>query len=99
MLETEVRGTVLVARPVNDIVSAASTGFLADLKALDLGTAVTLQIDFSKVGMIDSMGLGSLIVIHKDLKAKGRKLQVTKAKKEILGLMQSMGLHQHFEII
>jgi len=58
----------------------------ASLKLLDV------VLDFSKVGFIDSSGLGALVFLHKRLVSKGHKLKIVGLKGQPLQLLTNLHL-------
>lgn len=99
MLDVQKIGTTTTVKPLKDLVSQASTGFLSAIKGLDLTQSKTLVVDFCLVTLIDSMGLGALIATYNALKAQGQSIKVIKIHPEVFGLMKNMGLDRHFDIL
>ena len=48
--------------------------------------------------MLDSAGLGLLIAAHNSLQKVGGEMSVVKASPDILELLTTMRIHQHFRI-
>ena len=98
MIVVKKDGVNLIIIPQGDMVSQESTGFLSDVKNLDMKPVENLVVDFSQVSMIDSMGLGALIAIHKILKEGSKVLKVRSIQPDVYKLMVAMGLDRHFSI-
>lgn len=60
--------------------------------------ARTLELDFSRVESLDSMGIGLLVATHNSLAKQGGALQLTGVKKDIHQLLTLMRLDKHFSI-
>ncbi|MDY6970824.1 MAG: STAS domain-containing protein [Thermodesulfobacteriota bacterium] len=57
-----------------------------------------LDIDFSTVDTVDSVGLGIIIAAHNSLKNVGGNLRLINVPEEILGIFETTGLDQHFVV-
>ena|SRR5882724_5153337 len=87
-----------VVRPEGDLVAAKLPALRSRLRAMvELGV-LHLTIDLTTTGMVDSAGIGLLISAHNSLKKAGGELTVIHASPDILELLQSMRMHQHFTI-
>jgi anti-anti-sigma factor len=87
-----------VIEPAGDIVAASVDELRSILKeAMDNG-ARQLVIDFGKVRMLDSRGIGLLIAAHNSLRRQGGTLELVGVSKDILELLQMMRMHQHFRV-
>jgi len=60
--------------------------------------ARNLELDFSRVESLDSMGIGLLVATHNSLAKQGGALQLTGVKKDIHQLLSLMRLDKHFAI-
>ena len=60
--------------------------------------ARNLELDFSRVESLDSMGIGLLVATHNSLAKQGGALQLTGVKKDIHQLLTLMRLDKHFSI-
>jgi len=87
-----------VVYPAGNVVAALVPELRAALRgALNEGVR-EMTLDFSRVEMVDSTGLGLLISAHNSMSKAGGKLAVIHASKEILELFRSMRIHQHFSV-
>ena len=92
-------GNSAVIMPGSDIVASMAEPLRQELKKLMDSGVEDITIDFTGVEMLDSMGIGLLIAAHNSLSQKGAKLKVANAGKDILGLLGTMRLNMHFEIL
>jgi anti-anti-sigma factor len=85
-------------RPGGDVV-ASSLGELRDLMRGMINDGVReMVLDFANVQMLDSRGIGLLISAHNSLKAVGGCLSLIHASKDIVDLLRTMRVHQHFSV-
>ena len=85
-------------RPEGDVVAGAVPELRTALHGLMREDVRELVIDLANVGMVDSMGLGLLIATHNSLRKVGGQLSVVRASADILQLLTTMRIHQHFSI-
>lgn len=99
MSDIQNTGNTAVVKPGRDIVSSMANAFKAELKnLLDQGIK-DLTMDLDGVEMIDSIGMGLLIAAHNSLAKVGGALRVINPSPDILGLMRTMRLDKHFEVV
>lgn len=80
-------------------VVATNTGELRELlRGLVAGGARAVELDFSKVGMIDSSGLGMIMAANFSLKKLDGALNLTHCSEDILELFHSMRIDQQMSI-
>ncbi|SPE37741.1 hypothetical protein SBA3_2700034 [Candidatus Sulfopaludibacter sp. SbA3] len=92
-------GSQVVIRPSEPAVVAATVPELrAKMRRLVEAGVRLLVVDFGNVRMVDSAGIGLLLSAHSTLCKLGGRLSVIHASKEILRLLQSMRMHQHFSV-
>lgn len=85
-------------RPLGDMV-AASLGELRDeMRQLIAAGAREITLDLADVQMLDSRGIGLLIAAHNTLCQRGGRLSVIHASPEVLELLRTMRIHQHFSV-
>ena len=85
-------------QPEGDVVAGSVAELRAALREL-VGTGVRqLVVDLANVQMLDSAGLGLLIAAHNSLQKVGGEMSVVKASPDILELLTTMRIHQHFRI-
>ncbi len=95
LIKAEDKGTI---HPAADIVAASIAELRADLRRM-IGDGVReLTVDFSAVAMLDSAGIGLLVAAHNSLSKVGGRLAIVNASPEILDLLRSMRIHQHFRV-
>jgi anti-anti-sigma factor len=88
----------VVIQPAGDLVAALLQDLRARLRQTVAAGVKRLILDFSKVYMVDSSGIGLLIAAHNSVRKNGGSLSVIYASPEILGLFRSMGLTHHLKI-
>jgi anti-anti-sigma factor len=94
------QGDVFVARlQVADFTSAVTDALLADLgEALDGGLSVKLAVEMSGVKFMDSVALGSLVVLLRRIKQVTGRLALVGVSGHCLKVMQVTGLDKVFEM-
>lgn len=98
MSEISRNGQQVVVKPEQDIVASMVEDFHKELKGVLEEEIESLTIDLAKVRMIDSMGLGVLIATHNSLQKKGLSLELANPSEDIMKLLKTMRLDQHFVI-
>ncbi|MCX6598042.1 MAG: STAS domain-containing protein [Acidobacteria bacterium] len=84
--------------PQGDVVASAVPQLRTELRDL-VGTGVRrLVVDMTNVQMVDSAGLGLLIAAHNSLKKVGGEMTVIQASSDILELLTTLRMNQHFTI-
>lgn len=99
MRDIQNAGSTAVIKPGRDIVSSMANEFKTELKGLVDQGIQELTMDLEGVEMIDSIGMGLLIAAHNSLVKAGGKLRVVNPSQDILGLMRTMRLDKHFEVV
>lgn len=94
----EWNGRSALVRPAGNIVAALVPEFRAALREAVRKGLDRMTIDFSRVDMVDSTGIGVLISAHNSVSTAGGKLFVIRASKQILELFRAMRIHQHFSV-
>jgi serine/threonine-protein kinase RsbW len=87
-----------IVHPAGDVVAAMVPELRSALRAALANGVREMTIDFAKVEVVDSTGLGLLISAHNSVSKAGGRLAVIHASKEILELFRSMRIHQHFPV-
>ncbi|THB65092.1 MAG: anti-sigma factor antagonist [Desulfovibrio sp.] len=91
-------GNKAVVTPSRNITAGMTDSLRKELKSL-LDEGVTdLTIDFSRVEMLDSVGIGLLIAAHNSLLKEGAVLRLTGVNQDVMGLLSTMRLTSHFSI-
>lgn len=86
-----------VVVPENNIVASIVNEFRSEMKKI-VEQEKPITVDLSNVEMIDSMGLGALIATHNSMQKYDKKLELINISKDLLSLMKTMRLDQHFDI-
>ena len=98
MNETEQEHKQAVVHPAGDVVAATIDNLRQEMQGM-LGAGVReMSMDLSDVRMMDSRGIGLLISAHNSLRKVGGTLAVVHASKDILDLLHTMRIHQHFSV-
>jgi anti-anti-sigma factor len=87
-----------VLQPEGDLVAARLPALRTKLRDMVAAGVLHLTLDLEGTQMVDSAGIGLLISAHNSLKKKGGELTVIHASKDILDLLKTMRIHQHFSI-
>jgi anti-anti-sigma factor len=87
-----------VVQPAEDLVGAGVGELRTALRDIAGASSGDLVLDLQKVRMIDSSGIGLLVAAHNSMRRQGASLSVVHASADILHLMRSMRIHQHFEV-
>ncbi len=91
--------TFVVVVNISDYSSTVTDAILADLReALDAGMVVKLAIDMAGVKFMDSVALGSLVVLLRRIKQVGGRLALVGVSGHCLKVMQVTGLGKVFEL-
>ncbi len=81
-----------------DLVAARLPALRSKLREMVDSGVLHLTMDLAETGMVDSAGIGLLISTHNSLKKAGGDLKVIKASPDILELLRTMRIHQHFSV-
>ncbi|MFP4213392.1 MAG: STAS domain-containing protein [Desulfohalobiaceae bacterium] len=84
--------------PEENIVATRAQDFKQQLQSKLKEPGQGLTVDLAQVEMIDSTGLGVLIAAHNTLQQQGQSLRLIHVSQDLLQLMQTMRLDQHFQI-
>lgn len=90
-----VRATVI---PAGDVVASAVETLRPAMRDLVRSGVRELVLDLGRAEMMDSMGIGLLLSGYNSLEKAGGKFSVVEAAPEILELLHSMRIHQHFPV-
>ncbi|MFP4546971.1 MAG: STAS domain-containing protein [Fidelibacterota bacterium] len=86
-----------VVVPESNIVASVVNEFRSEMKQI-VEQEKPIIVDLSNVEMIDSMGLGALIATHNSMQKYNKNLELINISKDLLSLMKTMRLDQHFDI-
>ena len=87
-----------VVQPEGDLAGAHVPVFRARLREVVSSGILHLTVDLTGVQSVDSSGIGLLVAAHNSLKKSGGDLAITHASKDILDLLRTMRIHQHFSV-
>jgi anti-anti-sigma factor len=87
-----------VVQPDADLVSAHVAVFRSRLRDVVSSGVLHLTVDLAGVRLVDSSGIGLLVAAHNSLKKSGGELAVIHASQDILDLLRTMRIHQHFSV-
>lgn len=95
---TKLQDSVTI-RPETDVVASMASAFRTELKAIIDKGAHEVTIDLADVQMVDSVGLGVFIAAHNTLNQNDGRLVVSNASDDIVALLKTMRLDQHFTVL
>lgn len=100
MPEFEIRmeGKVAVVAPGGDVLASSMPDLRPALRDLVRSGVGEIVMDLRDTSMIDSTGLGLLLAAFNSIQAAGGKFSIVHASDEILELLHSMRMHQHFSV-
>jgi anti-anti-sigma factor len=100
MANTVIRwdGRKAIVHPAGNVVAPLVPELRSALREALTKGANELIIDLEAVQVIDSSGLGLLVSAHNSIRKPGGRLAVVNASKDILNLLYSMRIHQHFSV-
>jgi len=87
-----------VVQAEGDLVAARLPVLRSRLRGMVASGILHLTFDLAGVHAIDSSGIGLLVSAHNSLKKAGGELTVIHASKDILDLLRTMRIHQHFTV-
>lgn len=87
-----------VVQPARDLVAAFLPDLRSQLQAAVAAGVRELVLDFTRVQMIDSAGIGLVIAAHNSLRKAGGRLAITGASAEVANLLRCMRVHQHLSV-
>lgn len=87
----------VLVTPNENIVAGIVSDFRSEMKKFVTDEKL-ITIDLQNVEMIDSMGLGALIATHNSMQKYSKKLELVNVSKDLLNLLKTMRLDQHFNI-
>lgn len=92
-------GDRTVVRPGIDIVASMAEDFKSELLSAINEHTGDFVIDLEGVKMVDSVGIGVIIVTHNTLAQAGRNLKIINVSKDVFGLFSTMRLNRRFTIV
>jgi anti-anti-sigma factor len=88
----------IIIKPDTNIVASMIDDLNKELENLFYSSPDDIVIDFDGVKSIDSIGIHAIIVTHRQLKKKDRKLKIINVNDTIYTLLTIMRLNIHFVI-
>src|SRR6266704_910156 len=100
MADLEIRreGDATVVAPQGDVLSSSVPQMRIAMRDLVNSGVREMIFDLGGVSMIDSSGLGLVLAAFNSMTTAGGKFSVVRASDEILELLRSMRVHQHFAV-
>jgi anti-sigma B factor antagonist len=100
MPEFEIRreGKVAVVTPSGDVLASSMAELRPAMRDLVRSGIGEMVVDLAATSMIDSTGLGLLLSAFNSITKAGGKFSIVHASDEILELLRSMRMHQHFSV-
>jgi len=90
--------TQAVVHPAGDVVAASIGELRREMQRMVSAGVREMTVDLTGVRMMDSRGIGLLISAHNSLHKLGGTLAIVHASKDILDLLRTMRIHQHFSV-
>lgn len=88
----------VIVQPAEDLVGGGVGELRTMLRIVTGENCRDLVLDLRQVRMIDSSGIGLLVAAHNSMRRQAGRLSVVHASADILHLMRSMRIHQHFSV-
>lgn len=88
----------VIVQPATDLVDVGVSELRTTLRDVAAAGSLNLVLDLRQVRMVDSSGIGLLVAAHNSMRRLGGSLAVIHASADILQLMRSMMIHQHFSV-
>jgi len=88
----------VIVQPIEDLVDVGVSELRTTLREVAGAGSHNLVLDLRQVRMVDSSGIGLLVAAHNSMRRLGGSLAVIHASADILQLMRSMRIHQHFSV-
>ena len=97
-LEIRRNGDTATVAPHGDVLASSVPELRPAMRDLVRDGVRGLTMDLSETTMIDSTGVGLLLSAYNSLRSVQGTLAVVNASPEILELLRTMRIHQHFEV-
>lgn len=100
MADFEIRreGEAAVVAPHGDVVSSAAPQMRIAMRDLVHSGVRDIVFDLENTTMIDSDGLGLLMAAFNSISSVGGTFSVVHASEDILDLLTTLRIHQHFAV-
>jgi anti-anti-sigma factor len=95
---TTARETIVVVEVEGDLVASRAQALRRDLLSRICEGAMCVEMDFRRVRMIDSIGIGTLIAVCNLLKKAGGSLRLSNVTDEVIQLLQMLRIDRHLGI-
>ena len=95
----DIDGTKATVEIIGDVVASAVQELRPQVKALIDKGVTEITIDFSRVSVIDSMGIGLLIAAYNSLSSKNGQITLVNASAEIKELMKEMRIDKRLVVL
>lgn len=97
-IEIRREGDAAIVAPHGDIVASGMPELRPALRDLVREGRRQVTVDLEETKMIDSTGLGLLLAAFNSLRQAQGTLTIVNASPEIIELLRTMRIHQHFEV-
>jgi anti-sigma B factor antagonist len=84
--------------PSGDVLASSMAELRPAMRDLVRSGIGEMVVDLAATSMIDSTGLGLLLSAFNSITKAGGKFSIVHASDEILELLRSMRMHQHFSV-
>jgi anti-sigma B factor antagonist len=96
--EVRMEGKVAVVTPHGDVLASSMPELRPAMRNLVQSGIGEMVVDLTSTVMIDSTGLGLLLAAFNSMTKAGGKFSIVHASAEIVELLETMRMHQHFSI-
>jgi anti-anti-sigma factor len=98
-IQSKEKGDTKIISLTGKLVGTETNAICKALEGLENSEFSKIVIDLSRVGFIDSYGLGCLIDLHQMFKDVGKKVVLAGPRESVLKLFQNSLLVEIFEIV
>jgi len=96
--EIQQEGNLARVAPGGDVLASSMSGLRPAMRDLVRSGVREIVVDLAATSMIDSTGVGLLLAAFNSMQAAGGKFSIVHASDEILELLRTMRMHQHFSV-
>ncbi len=82
-----------------ELAAANATQVRDDIRAALPATCIQLDLDLSQLTFLDSSGLGTLLSLHKTMRARQGGVRLIKPTQAVSQILELTRLHRVFEIV
>ena len=98
-MTTQLAGTTLRIGGISELTAANAAEFRDHARAALTPAIMTLDVDLSITGFVDSSALGALIALHKTMASRGGSVRVLRPTATVQQVLELTRLHRVLEIV